>query len=321
MIIKNVKNKTTIAAIIVILMLTFSTVATISTVAAQKTSFGMSFMTDALVGVNSPTLISWIPTIALEPGFIVSPGMSRAHPILHEGPYAGQTSIWPDAVVTLTRPDGSTDVVNGPFKMRPDAVQGRVPDIVLIYTPNVMGEWTVNFYWPGDDSYNAVDATNTFTVGEHFEKRATYAKLSMRPYPAVGLGQPLLINAWVTPPPINYRGIYEDYMFTFTSPSGSSFEVGPMHAEGPATVWFDIPLTEIGEWTIKFDFPGDYFDLASSVTRTITVQEEIVPVGYPDIPLPTQSWTFPINTQNREWRNIAGPVSYTHLTLPTILLV
>ena len=134
-----------------------------------------------------------------------------------------------------------------------------------------------------------------------------FAMLSLRPYPTCGLGQSLLINAWITPPPATNHLVFHDYVFTFTRPDGTSFTVGPMDSEAPGTVWFDYPLDQIGTWTIKFDFPGDFLGLPASVTRTVTVQEESVPIGKPDTPLPTEEWTFPINVENREWRTIAGP--------------
>jgi len=290
---KNVRKNTTTIAIIAILMLTFSTVAMfMPTVVAQKITATATFARYDKIGVNSPTRFAW----------------RFSGNLLQSSAYEGQTSIWPDAVVTFTRPDNTIDVVNGPFKMRPSTVQGRSPDVVLIYAPDMIGDWTIDFYWPGDGSYNAVSRTgDTFTVGEAIPKRECLAMLSINPYPAVGLLQDLLINAWVSPPPYDAWDIYEDYTFTYTAPSGASFVVGPMDSEAPGTVWFDLPLTEIGEWTIKFDFPGDFRMLPCSITRTVTVQEEWVTVGYPDTPLPTESWTFPINTHNREWRNIAGP--------------
>ena len=289
---RNVKNKTTIAAIIVILMLTFSTVGMISTVAGQKITATAQYAAYGRIGINSPTRIAY----RFSQNLLSSPA------------FLGKTSVMADATMTFHKPDGTTDVVNGPFKMRPDAVQGRVPDIMEIYTPDQMGNWAVDFYWPGDSTYEAITKTgDIFEVGVHFPPRESKAVISLTPYPNVGLGQDLLLNAWVTPPPYDAWDFYENYTFTFASPSGTSFVVGPMNSEQPGTVWFNLPLTEIGEWSITFDFPGNYMYEPDSETRTITVQEDVVPVGYPDTPLPTEPWTFPINTQNREWRNIAGP--------------
>jgi hypothetical protein len=288
-------------ALVIILVLSALTISIPN--ANAKTSIRMSFAANGgaagngRVGQNTPTHMSWRPT----------PNLFATDPA-----YAGKTSVWPDAVVTFIRPDGTTDVINGPLPMRPYTFQGFTMDILMEYTPNMMGTWKVNLYWPGDDTYDALNQTDTFDVGEHFGLRTVWAMLSLKPYPAVGLGQNLLINAWVTPAPLSFRDVYEGYMFTFTGPSGTSFKVGPITSEMPGTVWFDLPLTEIGTWSIKFDFPGDYLDKPATVTRTITVQKDPVPIGYPDTALPTQAWTYPINVENREWRNIAGPWYMTY---------
>jgi hypothetical protein len=296
-------GKQTFAAIALVLLLSSSLIMISIPYANAKTSITMSFAANGgprgngRVGQNSPTHMSWRP----------SPNLFANDP-----EYAGLTSVWSDAVVTFIRPDGTTDVVNGPLPMRPYTFQGFTMDVLLTYTPDMTGAWDVNFYWPGDDNHNAINQTDSFVVGEHFGSRTTWAMLSLKPYPAVGMGQDLLINAWVTPAPLSFRDVYEGYMFTFTGPSGTSFTVGPITSEMPGTVWFDLPLTEVGTWTIKFDFPGDYNSLPSTVTKTINVQKDPVPIGYPDTPLPSEAWTYPINVQNRQWRDIAGPWYMTY---------
>lgn len=292
----NFKKVKAISTITIILMMAFSLVTISIPIAEAKTTITLSIVVQNQLGVNSAAEIS------------VLPQPTDSNPLLASPEYKGKTSVWPNAVATFIRPDGTKDVVQGPFKTRPAILAGRQPDIEIIYTPNMMGNWSINFYWPGDENYNAVNTTVPFPypVGEHFPKRETWAYLSLRPYPAVGLGQQLLVNAWVSPPPTNARDYFEGYLFTFTSPSGTSFTVGPMDSEGPATVWFDLPLTELGTWNIKFEWPGDHQSLPCSVTRSILVQQDWLPT-YEDTPLPTEEWTFPINVENREWRNIAGP--------------
>jgi hypothetical protein len=138
----------------------------------------------------------------------------------------------------------------------------------------MQGAWVINFYWPGDATYNAFNVTGNFNVGPHIPKREEWCLLSIKPYPVVGLGQDILINAWVTPPPMDADLNYQDYLFTFTRPDGTSFKIGPMDSEGPATVWFNLPLDQLGNWSIRMDFPGNYFALPATVTRYITVQQD-----------------------------------------------
>ncbi len=245
------------------------------------------------IGVNSQTLISYLP----------SPN------VLQQTPYNELTSVWPNATATFTRPDGSTDIISGPFiASRPiDKAGNLFPEIKVIYTPNMAGNWSVTFSWPGDSTYAAVNRTNSFVVGPHLDKRDAWAMLSLRPYPAIGVGQNLLINAWVTPQPMSNHDYYDGYLFTFTKPDGTKLVVGPMASESPGTVWFDLPVDQVGNWTVRFDFPGDVITNPSSVTRTFTVQNDPIPYPIADTPLPTQQWTFPVSVFNREWRNIAGP--------------
>jgi hypothetical protein len=283
------KNLTTIA---LILMLSTSMIIAGTSIAQAATTITASAHFNQFIGQNSETLIV----------YTLSPN------ILSDDPnYAGKTSAWPNAQITFTRPDGTKDIVNGPITVEPAVPQGVAVDRFTVrYTPNTQGNWIVNLYWPGDTTYNPVNQTDTFHVGQPIPRRNTYAMLSFNPYPTVGVGQNLLINAWITPPPLTNYQAYADYMFTFTAPDGTTIPIGPVNSEAPGTIWFDMPLTQIGTWSVKFDFPGDYASLPSSVTRTITVQQQPVTIGYPDTPLPTEPWTFPINTNNREWRTIAG---------------
>src|SRR4030067_3789862 len=147
------RNKTTATAIVMVLMLTTSAALMSIPNVNAKTSFALQTNFYPLIGVNSATAIMWIP----------SPNIFLTDPA-----YAGKTSVWANATVTFTRPDGTKDVVNGPITLRGTIVGGfqSAARLELIYTPNMMGNWTVSFYWPGDNSYNAVNQTDTFTVGE-----------------------------------------------------------------------------------------------------------------------------------------------------------
>ena len=158
------------------------------------------------------------------------------------------------------------------------------------------------------------------------------AFLSFRPNP-VGVGEPVLVNFWITP------GLASNdrYMpqgsckITITDPDGTT-DVRNMRSE-PATAanWFEFVPTKIGDWTIKFEFLGAYFPAgqyyngavvtnssgapyvygsayytpASTQEQTLTVQTAIV-WPWPAAPLPTDYWTRPANLNNREWWPILG---------------
>jgi outer membrane protein assembly factor BamB len=286
----NVKNKTTAISVTLILMLATSAALMSVPIGNAATTVNVDICYNQFIGVNSQTLVV----------FALTPNVLNTDPNL-----MGKASIWANATVTFTRPDGTKDVVNGPIIVRPDIIGGEAARLYLYYTPNMMGTWNATFYYPGDSTYNAINKTAPFVVIGAIPRRTPFTMLSIKPYPNVGLGQDILINAWITPPPLTDRQNFEGFMFTFTRPDGTSFTVGPMDSEGPGTVWFNLPLDALGNWSIKFEFPGDYSTLPGSVTRYITVQQDAIPT-YPDTPLPTEPWDYPINIQNREWRKLGG---------------
>jgi hypothetical protein len=210
--------------------------------------------------------------------------------------------VWPNAYVIFTRPDGTNMTKQGPFEL------GVAHRPRFEFTPDMVGTWKALFVFPGDKFYNPATIGFEFTVQQQpIPKRETWGFINTRPDKVIGLNQWLLINAWVTPPPLTGSEIFKEFSFTITKPDATTVKIGPMPSEGEGTVWFEYPMDRIGQWTIKFDFPGDIHNKPCTQTKTVTVQQEQVPIGYPDTPLPTEEWTFPINTQNRDWRNIAGP--------------
>lgn len=265
--------------------------------AQVNTSLAWS-LSHEIIGVNQPLLLS----------VVVSPGsFASVYGVEWTQNIVTKEKVWPSAYVVFTRPDGTTDTVQGPFDL------GIAHRPRFLYTPDMVGIWTVTFVWPGDQYYRPANTTRTFEVQQQpIPKRDVWAILATRPDTTMGVNQMLLINAWVTPPPLTGSEVFDNYTFTITKPDGSTVTIGPMWSEGPGTVWFDYPVDQVGNWTIRFDFPGDQHNLAASATKTITVQQDPVPIGYPDPQLPTQEWTFPINVDNRNWRDIAGPWMQQH---------
>jgi hypothetical protein len=293
------RSKVSTAAFVLVLTIAaaFGALATSVPTADAQTTVRLVPYFYPMIGVNSPTLISWEP----------SPNVFYSPP--YEVPPWTPTMMWPDANVTFTRPDGSTDVVEGPFEvywLSYDTSVGAPAHLSLVYTPDTKGIWNVTFYWPGDGTYDAVTQTDSFLVGDHFPRRTSFAMLSFRPYPAVGLGQSLLVNAWVTPPPVTKRDNYRGYIFTIRRPDGTIDYTFTMDSECPGVCWWQFMFDTLGDWTVTFEFPGDHTTAPCDVTRTITVQDEWIPYPVEDTSLPTEPWTFPINVFNREWRNIAG---------------
>lgn len=270
------------------------------------------------VGVNSPTEIDFYPTGPLATGGSNVNLLANA-PAYDQ--YAGTWPYWhvfpstntemPNASITFKDPNGVVTVVPGPFEICPQPPGSSAsifPHFSYFWTPNVAGNWTVTFYWPGDSKYAADTVTGWINVfSQPIPQRTTIAALSINPYPDVGVGQVFLVNPWVVPAPLSALQCYHDYTLSFTAPNGTAFVYnGDSEAEG--TTFQTFACDAVGNWSIYFSFPGDYASLPCSITRIITVTAASVPEGYPDTPLPTtQPLTFPINIQNRQWITIGGP--------------
>jgi hypothetical protein len=144
----------------------------------------------------------------------------------------------------------------------------------------------------------------------------TTAYLSFRPNP-VGVGQTILVNMWLNPATHASR-YFTDYKVTITDPDGNTDVITVDSYRADATAWFEYVVDQVGEWKLKFEFPGGYFPpgnytvtggyLGSQVVsfvqscyykpsktaeQTLTVQEDIV-TSWPESSLPTDYWTRPV---------------------------
>jgi len=156
------------------------------------------------------------------------------------------------------------------------------------------------------------------------------AYISFRPDP-IGKGQPLLVNVWLQPPIHVARYFKDAFLVTITKPDQTTVKVGPLSSYyGDGTAWFEYVPDQTGEWQIKLDFLGAYFppgNYTSSAAFTInqtlnaplgvyyspssdgpysfTVQEQLAG-SWPPASLPTDYWTRPVISENREWWPILG---------------
>ena len=156
------------------------------------------------------------------------------------------------------------------------------------------------------------------------------AYLSFRPN-LVGAGQTFLVNIWTTPAPGAGR-YFLDYKVTITKPDGTKEEIKMNSYVADGTAWFEYIADQVGEWKLKFEFPGTYFATgnysltsgaymattsyqsyttsayyhpASTAEQTLTVQSDFV-YSWPESPLPTDYWTRPVAIEHREWWTILG---------------
>jgi hypothetical protein len=157
---------------------------------------------------------------------------------------------------------------------------------------------------------------------------STVSYLSVSPNP-IGVNQPLLINVW-TQPPININRQYiGSYQIVITKPDGSQDKLSLSSYAGDATAWTTYVPDKEGNYTIQFNFLGEYFPAgqyfsgyivtnssgqnlnsayyspSSSPPLKIVVQQDLI-ASWPPAPLPTDYWTRPVSPNNREWWTILG---------------
>jgi hypothetical protein len=160
---------------------------------------------------------------------------------------------------------------------------------------------------------------------------STISHLSYRPNP-VGIGQPLLINMWMQFETFDRHRKYHDaFQLTITAPDGK-IDVFIMDSyPADATMWKEIVPDKVGNYTLKFDFLGNFFPAGrylegNIITATsggtnfaqseyhkpssdgpyILVVQEAPVASYPSSAMPTEYWTRPVHPQNREWWSLLG---------------
>ena len=138
----------------------------------------------------------------------------------------------------------------------------------------------------------------------------TWSFISIGPNP-VGLGQTANIRPSFIPFPPTAVDFGHNLKLTITAPDGTVTQAGPFTSDGNGAYNYYFVPTQVGNYTIKFNYPGETFTdanltyLPSEATTTLTVQEQPIP-GYSDFPWPTDSWTNPISADLRNWYNFSG---------------
>jgi outer membrane protein assembly factor BamB len=141
---------------------------------------------------------------------------------------------------------------------------------------------------------------------------AANAFLAVNPNPT-GVNQQVSIIVWCQPitPYNSIPAPMIGYTVTITNPNGNIDTLGPMDSWPMGAAFFTYTPTMVGEYTLKFNYPGQTFESgevylpAESPTTTLVVQEEKIP-DWPAAELPTDYWERPINAENRDWSSIAG---------------
>lgn len=151
----------------------------------------------------------------------------------------------------------------------------------------------------------------------------------------IGVGQSATVNIFIYPIPTNlgYWGYYDGYRgvtVTFVKPDGSKDTFMPVDATGVydagqteslGAIFFYYEPDMVGNWSVSFTMPDQNL---TDVTGTVlmkgctskpayfTVQTDPVLAGlingYPWGELPNEDtfWSYPINSNNRDWSQISG---------------
>jgi len=219
-----------------------------------------------------------------------------------------------EATFTLVRPDDTeVEIVK--------TLTGDIKEVVFYYTPDMQGTWSVFMSWDGGPNYQADSSEfrRKLNVGS---TPVTYppTEIEMRgfvgtvPLNKVGLGDYIYIVGWVSPPRELQGGIYHsDLEFVITRPDNTKESVF-IALDSPATGSFAYQCTQEGTYSVVVKFP-DHTWAAPYLTQLATVspahawevEEGFVAETYPDDPLPTGAWTYPISGELREWFQISGP--------------
>ncbi len=194
---------------------------------------------------------------------------------------------------------------------------------------------------PGVSSFQqSIDVPAGVTVNATTDTKAI---LSYTPNP-IGVGQTLLINAWINPSVHSNRGVLSgktgSFQITITKPDGTKEVLKMPSTFSDCTSYISYTPIAVGQYQIKFDFLGTYWPAgwyyngwrydnpvgsmtqdafgggSSAINSTyyrpsstgpfnFTVQADFVP-SYPPSPLPTDYWTRPVNFIHREWWPILG---------------
>ncbi len=150
-----------------------------------------------------------------------------------------------------------------------------------------------------------VDAQSNF--------KQSYAVIMVEPDP-VGIGQTMMIVLGISEPLPQAALGWEGLTVTITKPDNTTTTVGPYRTDSTGTTFASYVPTQTGTYQFQTNFPGMWLNTSSfnryyqpSVSQKISiiVQEEPVS-GANAAPLPTEYWTRPINTENREWWSLAG---------------
>jgi hypothetical protein len=164
----------------------------------------------------------------------------------------------------------------------------------------------------------------------------TLSYISVSPNP-IGVGQQALVVFWINeivPTSVGqYGDRYQNMMVIVTKPDGSNETFGPFASDPTGSSYMSFVPDKVGTYTFVMTWPGmklvganpppggfplstapdqqytyfinDTMLGSTSLPAYLNVQQEPVQ-SYQETPLPTDYWTVPVNSINRQWYPLIG---------------
>ncbi len=153
--------------------------------------------------------------------------------------------------------------------------------------------------------------TSVFLVRAQASTVTTYAYVAANPNP-VGVNQQVVVNTWVEPLQPSAFDFFHEMKVTITHPDGTTETKGPFTSTVVGSYTFVYTPTTTGTYTFQLTYPGETFadaniaySASTSPPTDLTVQQEPIQAP-PEVPVPNDYWTRPINSQNVLWASISG---------------
>jgi outer membrane protein assembly factor BamB len=150
----------------------------------------------------------------------------------------------------------------------------------------------------------------------------TYAFINATPNP-VQVGQETLLHIGISRSTILATQGWTGLTVTVTKPDGTTSTLGSFTTDSTGGTGAVLIPDKVGTYYLQTNFPAQWFNYSGSDGRggyvsysvyleastseklPLIVQQEPLPT-YPGVPLPTEYWTRPIDTQAYAWSPIAG---------------
>ena len=168
----------------------------------------------------------------------------------------------------------------------------------------------------------------------------TNCYIAIAPNP-VGVGQTMNIVFWLDhdPPQLNNLDYYGwNYTVNIIKPDGTTVTGGPVESDAVGGAYYLFTPVTVGQYKIKVTFieakinitrsvglmtlPVGLYTFKTSTSREVTLTvdtNQVVP--WPEVPLPTGSWSNPVSAENRDWYQITGNWLARRILLPTTTLL